>query len=662
MPSGTYRVRLVFEQKDPPYKCWYEVDSNIDRTISDLITHIARDFGITSASLSLSVEGFELLPVGTTAGLVRDGDLITVTERQSPSTASSVRSSKRKHSISFEKDSGPSKSPHKTPSSSDKKRLCTETSKSAPSSDSNSDLEWMPGHDVPPHAATSSFPVLKKGMNNALQQLPPQFRASSKFIPSRSFKSSEDAHDIFDEKVISMLDQALARARSIRSGQNEDGADEEEGEVKEGGSTAKAITAPETSSSEEEDDEEEEGKEEEEEAEEEETTEESDTSSEPDTSSSSESESSSSESDTSSEASTSGEEADEEPTSSDNAKLPVGKHNKANGVVTPQTTSSKPVNGKTAAPHPLPAKPTTASSVTMDVPISLGKHKRKQTMALLSTPRQHFHFDDEQGGGDGVSGDIDVEGEPPEEVPNISHVPQTTPAKKGKKGKGKQVVSTETTDAGGNEADGEGVSGEARVVFTKVYLYDEGYVATPRKEGGEGVEGVTGSGKKRRRRRERKGGVGAGGVNGVEGLENGEEMEVGMEVDAGTKDVSAGRKDGPQKDYESLPELVGMPVVGQVIAFKILELNPVTYAPEISDFKEAQVISLTPHKSSNGYRVTLKYLSAKQAPAPEKMYNEDGEFVGGKFDLPPDEEWVVEGGGDVVEVGVEELVGVRVLG
>ncbi|KAJ3048532.1 hypothetical protein HK097_010448 [Rhizophlyctis rosea] len=103
-----------------------------------------------------------------------------------------------------------------------------------------------------------------------------------------------------------------------------------------------------------------------------------------------------------------------------------------------------------------------------------------------------------------------------------------------------------------------------------------------------------------------------------------------------------------------MPSLVGDPVAGSTIAFKTLELSA-DYTPEVSDYKEAQVLAY----DALTKRVTLKHLAPPPSkPTPEEMYNEDGEFLGRKFDLPPDDEYVVDdgSGGEIVTVGLGDVL------
>ncbi|KAI8906506.1 hypothetical protein DFJ77DRAFT_476912 [Powellomyces hirtus] len=86
------------------------------------------------------------------------------------------------------------------------------------------------------------------------------------------------------------------------------------------------------------------------------------------------------------------------------------------------------------------------------------------------------------------------------------------------------------------------------------------------------------------------------------------------------------------KDYNSMPKLIGMPVVGQLVAYKVLEMSQ-SYCPEISDFQEASIIAYDMSRS----RVTMKRTQPLAV-----THNEEGEEEPElrKFELPPDEEWL----------------------
>lgn len=73
----------------------------------------------------------------------------------------------------------------------------------------------------------------------------------------------------------------------------------------------------------------------------------------------------------------------------------------------------------------------------------------------------------------------------------------------------------------------------------------------------------------------------------------------------------------PKRDYTTLPLLAAPPVVGEKIAFKLLELTE-NYTPEVSDYKEGKIIAFNPQTKM----LELELLSKPQAT-----------FEPGKFDL-----------------------------
>ncbi|KAJ0058325.1 hypothetical protein NL108_013272 [Boleophthalmus pectinirostris] len=73
----------------------------------------------------------------------------------------------------------------------------------------------------------------------------------------------------------------------------------------------------------------------------------------------------------------------------------------------------------------------------------------------------------------------------------------------------------------------------------------------------------------------------------------------------------------PRPDYSTMPLLAAPPQVGQKIAFKLLELTE-NYTPEVSDYKEAKILSFDP----NTKQIELELLTSLKAPVEP-----------GKFDL-----------------------------
>ena len=82
------------------------------------------------------------------------------------------------------------------------------------------------------------------------------------------------------------------------------------------------------------------------------------------------------------------------------------------------------------------------------------------------------------------------------------------------------------------------------------------------------------------------------------------------------------------KDYSTCIPLAGAPRVGDRIAYKTLELS-LSYTPEMSDFKEAQVISFD--IVSNLAILLLSQMSVQKKAG-------DGDSFSRKFELPSDDE------------------------
>ncbi|KAI1297439.1 hypothetical protein EDD11_007129 [Mortierella claussenii] len=76
------RVRLVFEEPLPQYKCWYEVPRSCD-TIKELQKSIRKGFRLDlyCKTTRLDLDGFFLLPGSTVAGSLKDGDLLQYVNR-----------------------------------------------------------------------------------------------------------------------------------------------------------------------------------------------------------------------------------------------------------------------------------------------------------------------------------------------------------------------------------------------------------------------------------------------------------------------------------------------------------------------------------------------------------------------------------------------------
>ncbi|XP_029292581.1 coilin [Cottoperca gobio] len=78
-----------------------------------------------------------------------------------------------------------------------------------------------------------------------------------------------------------------------------------------------------------------------------------------------------------------------------------------------------------------------------------------------------------------------------------------------------------------------------------------------------------------------------------------------------------GAEAAPRRDYSSMPLLAAPPQLGQLIAFKLLELTE-NYTPEVSEYKEGKIVSFDPTTK----QIELELLNSFQAPVEP-----------GKFDL-----------------------------
>ncbi|KAF9901315.1 hypothetical protein EC991_006271 [Linnemannia zychae] len=77
------RIRLTFEDPLPPYKCWFEVPTSCS-TIRDLQKAVRKGFNLDQycKTTRLDLDGFFLLPASTIAGSLKDGDLLQVMIRK----------------------------------------------------------------------------------------------------------------------------------------------------------------------------------------------------------------------------------------------------------------------------------------------------------------------------------------------------------------------------------------------------------------------------------------------------------------------------------------------------------------------------------------------------------------------------------------------------
>ncbi|KAG0206862.1 hypothetical protein BGX28_001797 [Mortierella sp. GBA30] len=88
--------------------------------------------------------------------------------------------------------------------------------------------------------------------------------------------------------------------------------------------------------------------------------------------------------------------------------------------------------------------------------------------------------------------------------------------------------------------------------------------------------------------------------------------------------------DAPPRDYEALHKLDGYPEVGDVIAYKTLEMSP-DYTPVISDFKEARVLKFSEAD------MTAEVQLARKFRMPVEV-DDAGQPVLGKFEIYDEEE------------------------
>ncbi|KAG0317634.1 hypothetical protein BGZ97_005099 [Linnemannia gamsii] len=77
------RIRLTFEDPLPAYKCWYEIPASCS-TIRDLQRAVRKGFNLDQycKTTRLDLDGFFLLPASTVSGSLKDGDLLQVMIRR----------------------------------------------------------------------------------------------------------------------------------------------------------------------------------------------------------------------------------------------------------------------------------------------------------------------------------------------------------------------------------------------------------------------------------------------------------------------------------------------------------------------------------------------------------------------------------------------------
>ncbi|KAJ1558881.1 hypothetical protein HK405_012806, partial [Cladochytrium tenue] len=85
-------------------------------------------------------------------------------------------------------------------------------------------------------------------------------------------------------------------------------------------------------------------------------------------------------------------------------------------------------------------------------------------------------------------------------------------------------------------------------------------------------------------------------------------------------------------DYASMPKLVGLPAVGDRLAFRLLELST-SYTPELTEFKEAAVVAVDARARSLTLRLPASFAAARRVrPHPDAVF---GGVVSHRFRLQP---------------------------
>ncbi|KAJ3177756.1 hypothetical protein HDU87_004278 [Geranomyces variabilis] len=239
------------------------------------------------------------------------------------------------------------------------------------------------------------------------------------------------------------------------------------------------------------------------------------------------------------------------------------------------------------------SKDVTAGPASMAPPLSLGKNKRKQLQKLINVERTHVKFAD---------------------------------AAESEEEEGELVENT-----------GAGLSASApastRAVFSAVHLSDD--FPIPQHHG---------AGNNKR-------GKGSANQNAKEASSDasGTQQQSSQSAEKGNSETVAA---APRKDYESMPLFSNRPVVGQVLAYKLLELSQ-SCTPEISDYKEATVMA---YDNKRGLITLQPVLDNRDA---------QGDAVSdARSRLLPasDDEWVVEGlPSEVVILDMGALMDARIV-
>ncbi|KAI8826079.1 uncharacterized protein EV422DRAFT_600869 [Fimicolochytrium jonesii] len=579
--SGS-RVKLQTLPPLPTNKCWFEITPNDGHgTVRDvaisICTLLSLGPSIRASDLKLEVEGFELIHTSLTKGIVRDSDLITVSlSRRVPRDETAKE--KLPPIKTKRKRRGDQSEEEPAPEEPQKKKKTVEVDDTQ--------------HEI--HAAR------RQHLRNALTDLVRDIGSSS---------SSEEEEDEQEET-------------SSESGDEMSGIIS--GEV--GSAALKEVSNDETTSS-----------------------------AESDETSSSESETEASESPRNSTSESSDDDSEIE------ESVMSGKKHPADSIARPAAPPLDTVKAIIAKVVPLKppklpanqkvaprskekaavAKQTPAPQVheVIAPPVSLGRHKRKQTRTLLNVERTHVIFADN---------DEDAADQDEEEGVGELELATSNPVEPAKSlSKAGTLNGTRTNGLPPAKA----TLAPPRAIHTKVFLEDDFNNPTPKK------------GRKRSQSRTLLGsagtpGKGRGGTtlakNGTDGVSR--EAANGAKADTGLQQPDA----AAAVDYDALPLLVGKPKTGQTIAYKVLQMSE-SYCPEISDFKEATIIAFDIQRSL----ITLKPKVVKQpTPQPTEEYEdyETGEIALGRFELPPDDEWITEASADeVTTFDMAALMDVRVV-
>lgn len=93
-----------------------------------------------------------------------------------------------------------------------------------------------------------------------------------------------------------------------------------------------------------------------------------------------------------------------------------------------------------------------------------------------------------------------------------------------------------------------------------------------------------------------------------------------------TTHTIADKEEVPAKDYSTFPMLDAPPEIGSTIVYKVLELSPIHYTPELSEYREASVKGHD--AASNSLELQLF----------QQLCNYKRDQAKGRFELPTDDE------------------------